>query len=226
MRQGVAILQRKRLWDSQYVWQPSSPRKLEYVFDAFPFFKDLLEGKGLTTSIGIAYGKSHTPFSILLGQAEELLRSAKKEGAKDPRAGGLYVPSYIDYHFTFAFNQVGVNECRGSQLKISAAKPLLLYQKPYSLEDAKALLEYSRDIGESGVPKTRLNEFGQAMLLGKVNSTIGFLKLYGRMAIEHRRIFHDALDRFCCMGADLPWRDRGSSYTSALLDLIELTTFT
>lgn len=43
------------------------------------FFSQLLNGKGLTLSTGIAFAKTHTPISIMADQAEELLSSAKKK---------------------------------------------------------------------------------------------------------------------------------------------------
>ena len=44
------------------------------------FFKDRLGNNGLTVSFGIAFGKTHTPLSILMDQADQLLLSAKKKG--------------------------------------------------------------------------------------------------------------------------------------------------
>jgi len=45
-----------------------------------PFFKNILGDNGLTLSIGMAVGRSHTPIAIMTEQAEELLKSAKQKG--------------------------------------------------------------------------------------------------------------------------------------------------
>ena len=200
-------------------------RKTEERFSNHTFFADLLKGKGLTISSGIAYGKSYTPFSILLNQAEELLQSAKKAGSLDPRAGEFFSPSYIDYHFASYFNQVRVDACRKNHLQIYGQELLLLYQKPYSLEDAQALLDHARSLVAEGIPGTRLKRFGYAPSLGKVNATLECLKLYTRTRKEHRLAIWEALDRFGCAGGSMPWKKQDSHYTTALIDLMELTEF-
>lgn len=198
--------------------------KTKNAFHESSYFTKLLEGRGLSASLGIAYGKSHTPFAIMLDQAEELLRSAKTAGAKDPRATILFAPSYIDYHFTSSFNQVSIKDCRIKHLQIPADKLQLLHQKPYSLEDAEVLLYHARRIVELGVPKTKLHRFSQTPSMGKINSTLEFLRLYTRISEVHRSALHQALDHFGCMvSKDMPWRTDGQQYTTVLLDLVELT---
>ncbi|MCP4747954.1 MAG: hypothetical protein GY874_17730 [Desulfobacteraceae bacterium] len=73
-------------------------RKEMETKDEGDFFLSKLESKGLTLSLGIAFDKSHTPFSILLDQAEELLAYAKKAGSEDPKSSKFYSPEYIDFH--------------------------------------------------------------------------------------------------------------------------------
>lgn len=197
-------------------------------FARSPFFKEKLEGKGLTISLGIAYGKSHTPFAILLDQAEELLRLAKKKGSQDKRTGDFYMPTYIDYHFSSNFNQISIKDCRTIHMEIKKDKPIRLYQKPYSLEDAEALLEHGRNLREIGIPKTRLNRLGNAPTLGKINGTLECLKLYTRTSANpqrnQRKAIWDALARFDCI-TNMPWKDEGSFDSTMLVDLIELAGF-
>ncbi len=188
------------------------------------FFEEKLKSKGLTISLGIAYGKSHTPFSILLNQAGELLKSAKKAGPKDKRSETYYAPAYIDYHLSTNFNQINVSDCRANHLELPE-KNIKLYQRPYSLEDAKKLLEYAQTLVEKNIPKTRLRRLGYAPTLGKVNGTLECLKLYTRTKKgEQRLAIWDALEHFGCI-ENIPWNEDTDTHTTVLVDLIELAEF-
>ena len=161
----------------------------------------------------------------MLHQAEELLKSAKQEGSLDSRSEDYFSPTYIDYHLSSHFNQINVNDCRKNHLVLQGARRLLLYQKPYSLRDAGALLEHAQDLIEKGIPRTRLKRFGHAPSLGKVNGTLECLKLYCRTRNEDQRMaIWAALDRFDCAG-NIPWKANPSYDTTVLADLIELTEF-
>ena len=191
------------------------------------YFLEKTEGKGLCISIGIAFGKSHTPFSILLNQAEELLGFAKKAGSNDPNAGKYYAPAYIDYHLSSNYNQINVADSRINHLEIPGMhgkKPIRLYQKPYSLANAKALLESARKLVQSGIPSTRLNRLGNAPIMGKMNGTLECLKLYTRTQTDQRLVIWDILDRFDCV-SNMPWNEEGVADTTMLVDLMELVGF-
>lgn len=205
-------------------------------FESDPFFADKLKGKGLTISLGIAYGKSHTPFSIMFGQAEELLKSAKKAGSEDKREKhtAYYSPSFIDYHIASQFNQIRVSDSRVHYLQLEKPSPAKLYQKPYSLENAEILLDHARCLLLAGIPGTRLKRLGYAPFSGKMNGTLECLKLYTRSKKgEQRLAIRNALEQFGCW-ANMPWReaektDENSedklSVSTMLTDLIELTEF-
>jgi len=191
------------------------------------YFLEKTEGKGLCISIGIAFGKSHTPFSILLHQAEELLSFAKKAGSNDPAAGKYYAPAYIDYHLSTNYNQINVADSRINHLEVpgmQGKRPIRLYQKPYSLTDAKALLESARKLVQSGIPKTRLNRLGNAPVMGKMNGTLECLELYTRTKADQRLVIWNILDRFDCIG-NMPWNEEGIVDTTMLVDLMELVGF-
>ncbi len=202
-----------------------------YKTDAF--FQARLKGKGLTISLGIAYGKSHTPFSILLDQSEELLKLAKKAGSRDGAHEDFYSPAYIDFHMTSNYNQVRVKDSRAEHLNISQAgrKPIKISQKPYSLEDAEALFESAQRLRDERIPKTRLNRLGHAPTLGKINGTLECLKLFTRSRPgPQRRAIWDALERFDCVEG-MPWKENFSSETgkthhsTVLVDMIEIAGF-
>lgn len=192
------------------------------------FFLERSEGKGLCISLGIAFGKSHTPFSILLEQSEELLASAKKAGSDNPEAEKFYTPTYIDYHFATSFNQIQVVDCRINHLEIYGKlgrKSIKLYRKPYSLIDAKALWNSACNLVQMGIANTRLNRMGYAPSLGKMNGTLECLKLYTRTRAEDQRLaIWDALARFDCI-RNMPWNEGDLEDTTVLVDLMELVGF-
>ena len=202
-----------------------------------PFFKNLLQEKGLTISLGIAYGKSHTPFNMLLNQAEQLLKSAKTAGAKDPDSTMYYAPTYIDYNILTNFNQVEVSQVRKEFLHldkiiIEDEKPrpyqkLKLYQKPYSLDNAEKLYDHAKELAKI-IPNSRLKRFGVAPNLGKVNATLECLSLYtGSRESNQRKAIWEALSQFGCM-EEIPWKTEDQStnhYSTMIIDLVELAGF-
>ncbi|MDM8525794.1 hypothetical protein QUF80_20675 [Desulfococcaceae bacterium HSG8] len=210
--------------------------KTKEKFAGNSFFSELLEGEGLTISLGIAYGKSHTPFPIMFSQSEELLKSAKKAGSQDEKRGEYYAPAYIDFHLSSSYNQIKVSDSRKNHLLLHGATDVKLYQKPYSLTDARVLMEHARNLIEAGIPNTRLKRFGYAPSLGKNNGSLECIKLYARSGIEQRLVIRDALKRFGCL-RDIPWKkpeqekgdnkhkDKEDPHTTVLSDIIELVGF-
>lgn len=188
------------------------------------FFENRLGNKGLCISLGIAYGKSHTPFSILLDQAEELLKSAKRAGARDSRCTGYYSPAYIDYHLSSNFNQVSVENTRKKHLELPGKKRIRLYQKPYSLEDAKALQASAESLVNAGISATRLRRLGYAPSMGKMNGTLECLKIFVRSGAAQQQAIWSALARFNCV-ENIPWKEDVLEDSTMLLDLMELAGF-
>jgi hypothetical protein len=194
------------------------------------FFSKLLDGRGLNVSLGVVFGKSNTPFSMMLDQAEEMLVSAKKAGASDCRANDTFSPTYIDYHFSSYFNQVQVEDCRNAHLVLHHHERAYLYNKPYSIEDMKVLREYAAKLVNSEVPRSRLKRLGYAPATGRLNATLECIKLIKRSKKEHQEIMVEALKDFSCYGDAIPWKQNktaegASFYTTSLVDLIELTEF-
>lgn len=188
-----------------------------------------LEGKGLTISFGIVFSKSHTPFSILLDQAEQLLKSAKKAGSEDKRSHDYYAPSYVDFHFFSRYNQISVADSRDKYLQIRNDQNELqavLHQRPYSMEGIKALHGYATDLIDAGIPRSRLKRLARAPFLGVMNGTLECLQLIGRTKSNlQKKVLWDALDAFKC-GETVPWKDIGTETKDTMLvDLLELVEF-
>jgi len=192
-----------------------------------------LKERGVSISTGIVFAKSHTPFSLLLEQAEELLKSAKKGGSACSNGNKFSPPSYLDFHFFSKLNQIKVADSRRKHLQLNdidiTAEPALkrcitLHQKPYALNDAQRLYDLAARILESGIPRSRFNRLGQAPFLGRMNGTLECLQLVGRARKEHKELLWKALDDFGC-GENIPWRKDKNGYSTMLVDLVELAGF-
>ena len=186
----------------------------------------ILNGRGITLSFGVVYSKSHTPFSLLLEQAEELLKSAKKGGSVDHRCSACYAPSYIDFHYQSRYNQISVDESRKRFLTLrSNDGDLFLHQKPYSLESATLLLGQTQKLLRLGIPRSRLKRLAKAPFLGKNAGALESLKLVGRTRREEQRLaLWETLDAFGC-GELIPWRREEKGFSTMLTDLVELSEF-
>lgn len=200
----------------------------EYLLsgDDNSFFSTRLDGKGLTLSIGIAYGRTHTPISIMVNQAEELLKSAKTKGAVQ-EGEGAYTPACIDFHLTSRFNQASAIDSRRQHLTLRAHRKeeVRLYRGPYTVEEAEALVQHARSLKQSGIPRSRLHRLSEAPFKGTVNGTIETLSIYGRCrTAEQKQAIWHALDRFGCL-FEMPWNRDGTEISTALVDLTEIAEF-
>lgn len=193
----------------------------------------VLKGCGVTISIGIVFAKSHTPFSLLLEQAEELLKSAKKGGSECSNGNKFSPPAYLDYHFFSKFNQVKVTDSRRKHLQLNdsditsdpaSKRGITLHQRPYSLIGAQQLFKHATAILESGIPRSRFNRLGQAPFLGRMNGTLECLQLVGRARDNHKQLIWNALDEFGC-SENIPWRKEEKGYSTMLVDLVEIAGF-
>jgi hypothetical protein len=190
------------------------------------FFRNKYGDHGLTLSMGISFGRSHTPISIMADQAEELLKLAKKRGST--LAGGdYYTPACIDFHMTSQFNQVGVEDGRRHlTLKTAANKPIRLYHGPYTLDEAETLVERAIGLNASGLPTTRLHGLREAPFKGKVNGTIETLTIYGRCRNSAQKMaVCKALDEFDCFEV-MPWKKERDGISTVLVDLVEIAGLT
>ncbi|MFZ5570168.1 MAG: Cas10/Cmr2 second palm domain-containing protein [Thermodesulfobacteriota bacterium] len=190
------------------------------------FFRKNLNGRGLTLSLGIAYAKSHTPISMMVDQAEELLKIAKKKGT-DLADGCSYTPACLDFHFSNHFNQVSVSDSRCQHLikKTSSNEKIRLYRGPYTLDEAEALFHHAYQLKQSGMPSSRIHRMGDAPFMGKVNATIETMTLLGRCESQSQRnVLIKALDHFGCTSV-IPWKIDPSETTTVIVDLLKIAEF-
>lgn len=189
-------------------------------------FRPWIEAGGMTISLGIAFGKSHTPIAILLEQAEELLSLAKRKGLEN-KGDTTVAPAHLDFHLSTRFNQISVSESRRMHLtlKTPAGEKLQLRQGPYTLTDARDLWAYAQELAASDIPRSRLHRLGMAPFRGKADGSVETLIQIGRTRKgEQRKAICGALKRFDCLET-MPWRNTDEGAETALVELIELSEF-
>lgn len=195
--------------------------------DSDTFFKEKLGENGLTLSIGIAFGRSHTPISIMFDQAEELLKSAKLKGS-EIGSKNEYTPACIDFHLTSRFNKARLKDCRKDLLveTTSRGETLRYYRGPYTFQEAQNLMTHAHRLKSSGIPNSRLHRLGEAPFKKKINGTIETLTLYGRCRkSEQKKAIQEALSCFDCWTV-MPWNEGPDETTTVLVDLVEIANFT
>lgn len=201
------------------------------------FFSKKLDGKGITLSMGIAYAKSHTPISIMVEQAEELLKSAKKKGTSLSSTEN-YTPACIDFHMSSHFNQMSVSDCRREHLtqRTRSGKIMKFYHGPFTLAEAEKLLGYAVNLKHSGIPASRLHRLGDAPFKGEVNGSIETMTVIGRCKNDsENRVILEALDHFGCISvvpnnlgyrSVVPWKIDNAEISTVLVDLVNIAEFT
>ncbi|WP_028324726.1 Cas10/Cmr2 second palm domain-containing protein [Desulfatirhabdium butyrativorans] len=192
-----------------------------------PFFRNLLQGKGFTISLGLAYGRSHTPIAILVDQAEELLKSAKQRGS-GITTNDYYAPCCIDFHLASRYNQIHVKDSRSDHLTLNTARgrTLRLYGGPYTLPEAENFLNQARLLKRSGLPRSRLHRLGEAPFEGYEMGNLETLITWGRTRKEeHRNALYETLNALGCLPFP-PWRETGETIDTPIVDLVSLTEWT
>jgi hypothetical protein len=187
--------------------------------------------QGLTVSLGIAFGKHHTPFSLLLGQAEELLKSAKTKGSLDPRCTAYYAPTYVDCHFTTQFNQIRVADSRREHLTQESrqGEALCLTSRPWDQNTAARVWSEAERLAHSGIPRSRLKRLGQAPVRGKTEANLEFYTLLSRTkgtsnGKPRKTLLWESLAAFGCRLDQAPWQQEGDRrWNTYLTDLVELS---
>ena len=133
--------------------------KLDAI-DAGPaqdFFQECGLGgdRGMTISCGVALAHDSYPFYLLLDLAEELLRSAKAAGSKDPRKQDYWAPSYVDFHRVVTSSSHQVSQVRREVYYTESERPRTL--RPVPVEQVERLRQGVDVLRESGLPRNKLH---------------------------------------------------------------------
>lgn len=188
------------------------------------FFKDRLNNKGLTISLGIAIGKHSHPFRVLLDQAEGLLSLSKKKGSKD--GNGLWSPSFMDFHIGTHSHQLDIETIRETEYQIEkGSKTSYITMRPYEVDKLEELFQFAKTFKRESFPRTKLQQLYPAPFLGRENGMLRCIEVYSRCKKEERQLLMEAFNTFNCWDK-MPWKDEEDKAATMLTDLIDILEFT
>jgi CRISPR-associated protein Cmr2 len=187
----------------------------------------------LTLSVGLVIAPSHTPVRFLHEMAKDLLKSAKGR-AKRLRKEKKYTAA-IDFQVLTSAAVFGdrVTDMREHPpYLISRGDKLSLLHRPYTLEEAKRLLEALDTLNDVDVdfPTSQLHGLASALERGRRWSTLYYLYQRARMGKKYRAAF-DALERIVSATTrdPVPWHKlppgADAGFNTTLRDVAELYDF-
>ncbi|WP_449245339.1 Cas10/Cmr2 second palm domain-containing protein [Desulfobacca acetoxidans] len=174
-----------------------------------------------SVAIGVALAKQNYPLYSLIDTARELQKLAKQRAWKE-REGDV---STLDFLATSSSLLQPVKEQRQKEL---AYDNLSLTQRPYTIEEAKILLERIRTLKKSGFPRNKINDLWQPLYKGRLAASLDYLVLLSRLSDQGSPSPRQALLQVAeAFGlSPFPWRlNNHFTYHTPLLDLAELYDF-
>lgn len=188
------------------------------------FFRDR-HVERMTISCGVAFATATYPFYLLLDLAEELLRSAKKAGSRDPGVGPYFAPAYIDFHLVVGPQGADLSAVRELDYLVGAAENRQRTLRPYSVDRLKNLREGIRLLQSARLPRSKLQDLWAAALEPRVpQAEARCRELFSRLGSAsnpaERKALWQAL-RNLGMAENFPWCPLGNSMATALADLVE-----
>jgi hypothetical protein len=191
------------------------------------FEKRLGPGQGLTASCGVALAPAKYPCYLLIDLAEDLLRSAKQGGSRDPDtkkardAGKHWAPSYIDFHLVVGPAGADLEVVREEDYLVESVPRRTL--RPYRRERLEKLREAVSLLKQARLPRSKLQELLEAALdPRRARAELHARELFGRLrqdrVHQERQALWLALNHLGMTG-DFPWV--ADQTATALADLVE-----
>jgi hypothetical protein len=206
----------------------SGQRQEELEEPARRFFRQRLEGRGLTVSCGVVIAPSRFPFYLLLDLAEELLASAKKGGSRDPEATRYWVPSYIDFHIQAGSAVHDLHAIRREEYGVGTAYVRTF--RPYRRDKLQTLCAAVAKLRRVGIPQSKRHDLLEAALEPRARQAEWKAKeLFGRLAGpfgKQRLALFEGLCQLAPMDLnEFPWVRQNGVWATALADLMEIYDF-
>jgi hypothetical protein len=206
----------------------SGQRQEELEEPARRFFRQRLEGRGLTVSCGVVIAPSRFPFYLLLDLAEELLASAKKGGSRDPEATRYWVPSYIDFHIQAGSAVHDLHAIRREEYGVGTAYVRTF--RPYRRDKLQSLCAAVAKLRRVGIPQSKRHDLLEAALEPRARQAEWKAKeLFGRLAGpfgKQRLALFEGLCQLAPMDLnEFPWVRQNGVWATALADLMEIYDF-
>jgi hypothetical protein len=191
-----------------------------------PFFRDKLSQKGCTISLGVAVGKAHHPFRVLLSQSEDLLQAAKMAGSCDPDGHDFWVPSYIDFHQSAQSHQLNVAHTReiNYSFKSQTEAGELNFSRtfrPYKVAELGKLYKAAHELKHLNFPSTKLNALYRAALQNRSQAMLETIRVISNCKPEERAAFNTILEWYGCRQC-MPWSADNRTFLTELVEFYDL----
>lgn len=200
--------------------------KAKFSQDDAQFFRDKLSHMGCTISLGIAVGKAHHPFRVLLSQSEDLLKEAKKAGSRDPNGRGFWVPSYVDFHLSAQSHQLNIAHTRAIEYSFKSqteAGELDFSRtfRPYKVDELGKLFKAAHELKRINFPSTKLNTLYRAVLQNRSQAMLDTIRLVCHCKEEERESLNEILQSYGCRQC-MPWSADNRTFLTELVEFYDL----
>jgi CRISPR-associated protein Cmr2 len=190
-----------------------------------------------TMSAGVVIAPHNYPMYYLENLAHQLLKSAKQKSRK------LNHKATVDFMVIYSQGTVAshVETYRRQLLELPAfgrgdalsadSDVLVLYERPYTLEQLQLLLDWARKLKMEDFPMGQLYTLRSALEQGRMSATFKYLYQLARMKPNERWLFKQfEAEWFAIDKSFVPWAKRITNtgcvkYTTPLADLLELYDF-
>lgn len=191
----------------------------------------LPEDPPLTLGTAVVLAHASFPMAVCYNLAGQLLKRAKQRCAEEGYRTGA-----IDFMAVTAAGSSDVNTLRKEVLTQESFvfphgdRQIRLTQRPYTLGQARTLLECVKTFKKAKFPRSQFQYLYEGLFHSQADAVYRWLRVGGRVAEEQR----DTLDTFHAAFGDAdrvlpPWRrdnnPPGIDQTTALADLIEIYQF-
>ncbi len=182
---------------------------------------------GLTISCGVAVGRSNYPFYLLMGLAEELLRSAKRPAGDHGHHSGSVVPeACVDFHVIAGASSYGLDRLRKDDYLVKQAKRRTL--RPFAISRLRHLRRSVMGLREVNFPRSKLHALLAASLHANPSQAEREIRdIFGRCrsssAANERLALWNALANLRPDGwtFNFPWFEKEEQKALALSDIVE-----
>ncbi len=160
---------------------------------------------GFSLSIGVAFGRASHPFHLLLHQAEQLLKSAKRDALSEAEPTKK---ARIDFHLTQSSSTRELQALRRQEWRFTETIPTpggsrviscSRTFRPYSPESLRALLDCTQRLREEKLPRNKASAMAEAAWSDSLlQAEILALENIGRLKPKHRKILVDLEKKLRC----------------------------
>jgi CRISPR-associated protein Cmr2 len=186
----------------------------------------------LTLGIGVVIAHASFPIAAFNKLANQLLKKAKQRSAELN-----YVCSALDFMVVTAAGSADVGSLRDDTLseKVFAFPHKNIHasltRRPYTLADAKLLLEFSAKFKRQNFPRNQLQYLYEGLFHSQVEAIYRWGLVTGRIKKGHRQLMEEFKQQLLGRDTELPpWKPdinyRGETYyVTTLGDLVEIYPF-